>query len=119
MTTIELIWGWTQFVLNVVLIFSGLKVVWDISRYSTIRCKILHMKICKEGMKLQQMYNTSGCFTSRFQVQKFRKLVIKLLILDPTTSNPFDPKGAKDVFWEFNDAKKIYKATYHGPRSRT
>ena len=119
MTQVELIWGWTQFILNVVLIFSGLKVVWDISRYSTIRCKRLHMKICKEGMKLQQEYNTAGCFASRVRVRKFRKLVIKLLVLDPKTNNPFDPTEAKDVFRDFNDAKKIYKATYHGPRSRT
>ena len=52
-------------------------------------------------------------------MRKFRKLVIKLLVLDPKTINPFDPAEAKDVFQDFNDAKKIYKATYHGPRSQT
>ena len=116
MTTTELIWGWTQFILNVVLIFSGLKVVWDISRYSTIRCKILYMKVRKAGAKLQQEYIKAGCFASRVQVHKFQDLVTKLLVLDPKAPNPFDPKNAQYVFSEYENSRKIYKATYHGPK---
>ena len=119
MSTAELIWGWTQFTLNVVLIVSSFKLVHDIGVYlktSNLRCKRLYQKICWEGLKLNNRMTELDCFVPTRERQKFSKLVIELLTLDPKVQNPFAPDGLPHAYQEFELARKIFKSSYYGPK---
>ena len=104
MTTIELIWGWTQFALNIVLILSSFKIVHDIGAYvktSDKRFKSLYFKVCGAGEKLT-------VFSPKPKQRKFRHLVAALLELDPEVKNPFSDTQYAWAFEEFENVKKRY-----------
>lgn len=108
MTTVELIWGWTQFILNVVLIVSSLKIVYDISTYvkhSDRRFKALYIKACKAGENLNN-------FDVMPKQRKFRRLVAKLIEADPKVENPFTNtpfEWPAEVFEEMLERSKTYR----------
>ena len=104
MTTVEALWGWTEFILNIVLILSSLKVVHDISAYvkkSDRRFKSLYFKVCEAGAKLHPYY-------SRSAHKKFRNLAAKLLKLDPEVDNPFMGTSYEYAYEEFEYVKNQY-----------
>jgi hypothetical protein len=108
MTTTELLWGWTQFILNVVLIVSSFKIVYDISTYvkhSDRRFKVLYFKVCKAGEKLT-------VFSRKSRQRKFRRLVVKLIESDPKVENPFMDTPYEWAAEVFQNIKERYN-TYH------
>ena len=116
---IEELWGWTQFILNVVLIVSSFKIVHDLGVYlktSNLRCKRLYQKICWEGLKLNNRVSELDCFVPLHERRRFTKLVIELLALDPKVENPFTPDGLPHAYKEFELARKVLKSSYRGPK---
>lgn len=108
MTTIELIWGWTEFILNAVLIISSFKIVHEISTYvknSDRRFRSLYFKVCRAGENLT-------VFSSKAKQRKFKCLVAALLELEPDVKNPFSDTPYEWASEEFENVKKQYK-TYH------
>jgi hypothetical protein len=108
MTTAELTWGGTQFILNVVLIVSSLKIVHDISTYikhSDRRFKAIYFKVCRAGERLT-------VFSSKLKQRKFRRLVAQLIELDPEVENPFVGTPYEWAAEEFKNVKEQYN-TYH------
>lgn len=104
MTTAELIWGWTQFILNVVLIVSSFKIVYDISIYvkhSDRRFKALYLKVGEAGVGLSSDSRVS-------KQRKFRHLVAQLIELEPEIENPFVDTSFEWAAKIFEDIQKRY-----------
>ena len=105
MTAVEVLWGWTEFILNVVLIISSFKVVYDISTYvknSDRSFRSLYFKVCEAGENLT-------AFSPKAKQRKFRCLVAALLELDPEVENPFFGTPYDYASEEFQNVKTRYK----------
>jgi hypothetical protein len=104
MTSVEILWGWTEFILNVVLILSSLKIVYDIHNYvkkSDRRFRSLYFKVCEAGAKLH-LYSTKS------EHKKFQHMAAELLKLNPEVENPFTDTAYEYAYKEFDYVKKHY-----------